>query len=43
MKRLLAALGLAVLASGCVHVGVTVTNAPSTRDCIPGSATQPCQ
>jgi len=41
-RRLLAALALAVLGSGCVQVGVTVTNAPTIPDCIPGSATKPC-
>ena len=34
---------LGVLVSGCVHVGAAITNAPSIPDCMPGSATKPCQ
>ena len=44
--RLALAMTLWLLLPGCTeppHVGVTVTNAPSIEDCIPGSATKPCQ
>lgn len=39
-----ARLALVLLLAGCdlLHVGVEVTNAPSPRECIPGSATKPC-
>jgi len=43
VTHLVAALVLGVLVSGCVHVGATITNAPTIPDCIPGSATKPCQ
>jgi tetrahydromethanopterin S-methyltransferase subunit E len=43
VKRLVAALVLGVLVAGCVHVGATITNAPTIPDCIPGSATKPCR
>jgi len=42
VRHLVAALVLGVLVSGCVHVGATITNAPTIPDCIPGSATKPC-
>jgi len=43
VTRFVVALVLGVLVSGCVHVGATITNAPTIPDCIPGSATKPCQ
>jgi hypothetical protein len=43
IRQLVAALVLGVLVSGCVHVGATITNAPTIPDCIPGSATKPCR
>jgi len=43
VTRLVAVLVLGALVSGCVHVGATITNAPTIPDCIPGSATKPCQ
>jgi len=42
VARLVVSLVLGVLVSGCVHVGVAITNAPTIPDCIPGSATKPC-
>jgi hypothetical protein len=44
LTRLVAALlVLGVLVSSCVHVGATITSTPTIPDCIPGSATKPCQ
>ena len=40
-----AGLALLLLVAGCAdffHLGVEVTNAPTPRECIPGSATKPC-
>ena len=42
---LLLACALCSVATACAErprVGITITNAPSIQDCIPGSATKPC-
>ena len=40
----LARVVLVLAVAGCeiFHAGVEITNAPAPRDCIPGSATRPC-
>jgi hypothetical protein len=36
VRRLVAVLVLGIPASGCVYVGVTITNAATIPDCMPG-------
>ena len=40
----LASLTLVLFLAGCdfFHAGIEITNAPAPRECIPGSATRPC-